>query len=263
MISPFAQNSANCNVSLSLTFFFRRNDNTFFFLYLSPHYLNSFTNLQNIWKIQKRRKRSCSSSPFYFSVSFIFSHENYFYVVKIIMYIGFCIFIQLGGNENTRKEGDSSFKYLKYCHMEEMTDLFCANSKYQLEEGTTSIWLITGKKFTFLVAARLMVLDGHAGGKNQRCEPKVMSLHLGESTILRFYNLKSLSDTLLGTFHLCIVFIIIIPLTQQTFGHIHICGLMLLLMNTSSKDDADYKNLQISIAVPMAEETCRKTKRFH
>lgn len=73
-----------------------------------------------------------------------------------MMYIGFYIFIQLGGNENTRKEGDSSFKYLKYCHVEEMTDLFCANSKYQLEEGTTSIWLITGEKVPFLAPARLM-----------------------------------------------------------------------------------------------------------
>lgn len=130
------------------------------------------------------------------------------------MYIRFCIFIQLGGNENIRKEGDSSFKYLKYYHVEEMTDLFCANSKYQLEEGTTSIWLITGKKFPFLAPARLMVLDGHAEGKNQRCELKAMSLHLGESTILRFYNLKPLSDTSLWHFpSLYVVFIIIIPST--------------------------------------------------
>ena len=168
MISPFAKNSANWFVSLfSYIFFFRRKDNTFFFfLYLSPLLPKQFHKLREHLQNIERRKRSCSSSPFYFSVSFIFSHENYFYVVKIIMYIGFCIFIQLGGNENTRKEGDGSFKYLKYCHVEEMTDLFCANSKYQLEEGTTSIWLITGTKFPFLVTARLMVLDGHARGKN-------------------------------------------------------------------------------------------------
>lgn len=249
---------------LFLLHFFSEGKITLSFFYtFPPYYLNNFTNLENIWKIQKRGKRSCLSSPSYFSVSFIFSHENYFYVVKIMMYIGFCIFIQLGGNENTRKEGDSSFKYLKYCHVEEMTDLFCANSKYQLEEGTTSIWLITGKKFLFLAPARLMVLDGHAGGENQRCELKVMSPHLGESTILRFYNLKPLSDTSLWHFpSLYIVFIIIIPSTQQPFGHIHICGLMLLLVNTSSKDDADYKNLSISIAVPKAEETCRQTEQF-
>lgn len=103
---------------------------------------------EHLENIEKDKKNHVSFSIL-FQCLFHFSHEIYICSQNYDVY-SFCIFIQLGGNENTRKEGDSSFKYLKYCHVEEMTDLFCANSKYQLEEGTTSIWQYPGKSFLFL-----------------------------------------------------------------------------------------------------------------
>lgn len=89
------------------------------------------------------------------------------------------------------------------------------------------------------------------------------SLHFGEHPVLGFYSVRSFSDSLLGTVHLCKVFIVIIPLANAQqhlpFSHFWVDA----FTQDSSKENKDcIKPLDISTSLPKAKERCRKIELF-
>lgn len=97
----------------------------------------------------------------------------------------------------------------------------------------------------------------------ERNQHKVTSLHFGEHPVLGFYSVRSFSDSLLGTVHLCKVFIVIIPLANAQqhlpFSHFWVDA----FTQDSSKENKDcIKPLDISTSLPKAKERCRKIELF-
>lgn len=133
MISSFAKIQQIYQFFFLLTFFFFRGKDKIVFFYfptLFSHYLRNFTNLENIWKIQKWKKNHPYSLhsilvwPFhsFFSKLFLCS-PNY----KVYSFSQFYTAVR----KKTERKVLAFFKYLKGCHVKEMTDLFCANSRDQ------------------------------------------------------------------------------------------------------------------------------------
>lgn len=205
MISPFAKNSANWFVSLK--------DNTFFFLYLSPLLPKQFHKLREHLENIEKEKKIMLIFSILFQCFFHFLSWKLFLCSQNYNVYRFLYFYTAWRKWKHQKGRWWLFQILKILPRGRHDRLVLCKFKVSIR-GRDNIHLAYYReKVSFSCHCQINGTWWACKREELECEPKVMSLHLGESTILRFYNLKSLSDTLLGTFHLCIVFIIIIPLT--------------------------------------------------